>query len=224
MAFLIILLAIATLCVLSETCKSALQSLANLSCSKSSLDTASVAASTLRTDALSIHRLIHVSTTRLSVALGKPPPSYDLALVQLKDLTTQVGQLASCVSSFPSGMLQKEAIWSAERTIHALEIFAQTFETACRQDKHNKEYLVKMGAVHEAVEAAQDMSINENAALAKAFKRNVDSLNDSLAEVKEMMANDNASTMGFSDGWDELGEEFQKSLTVEERKRVNKVP
>lgn len=201
-------------------------SLANLS--NSTLNNAPVSVDILRKDALSIHRLIHTSTTRLSVALGKPPPSYPIALVQLKELTAQVGQLTSCVSSFSPGILRKEAVWSAEETIQALEALVKNFESKCQLNEsqpRNEEYLAKMGTVHDAVKKAQNLSLDEKEAIAKAWQVNKDGLNDSFAEVKEMMKDTRVEDEedAFDDGWDELGGNFQKKLSMEERERVKKV-
>jgi hypothetical protein len=176
---------------------------------------------------LSLHRLIHTSTTRLSVSLGKPPPSYPIALVPLKDLTSNVSQLASCASSLPPGALRKEAVWAAEETVQALDALVQYFDSRCRQGETvGNEYLAKTGAVHDAVEKAEKMSRDEAEAVAKAWRTNGESLEDSLKEVKEMMedAEDEAEEQDeFDDGWDELGEGFGGKLKPEEMERVKKV-
>ncbi|KAF8517528.1 hypothetical protein BU17DRAFT_91654 [Hysterangium stoloniferum] len=216
--------ALASLEILIETCKAARVSLNSLS--QSTSDTESASVDVLRKDTLSIHRLIHTSSTRLSVALGKQPPSYPIALVPLKDLTSQVGQLTSCTTVFPPGLLRKEAVWAAETTIQALEALAQHFATICRQNKaDDQEYLIKTGAVHDAVMKAAELSESEIDAAVKRWKVNAESLEDSLGEVKEMMEEKREadSEDATDDGWDELGEGFSDTLSVEEMDRVKKV-
>lgn len=208
-----------------EICKSALGSMATLTPDTSNAQSASV--EVLRKDALSLHRLIHTSTTRLSVSLGKLPPSYALAQVPLKDLAYQVSQLTSCTCSFPLSILRKEAVRAAEETIRALESLAQHFEKQCRGDDTSAdEYLAKTGVVHDAVMRAEKLSSDETEAIAKVWRLNGESLEDSLREVKEMMEEkdvENTDENESSDGWDELGEEFGRKLNSEEMQRVKQV-
>ena len=214
----------ASLASLVQTCKSALVSITTLTSDSSNTNSSPV--EVLRKDALSLHRLIHASTTRLSVSLGKPPPSYPLAQVPLRDLTSQVAQLTSCTCSFPPGILRREAIWAAEETIRALEALVQHFEKQCLQNETNRdEYLAKTGVVHEAVMKAEKLSSDETEAITKVWKLNGESLDDSLQEVKQMMEErgvENPEEDG-SDGWDELGEEFGRKLNLEEMQRVKQV-
>ena len=180
----------------------------------------------LRKDMLSLQRLIHISTTRLSVSLGKPPASYPIALGPLTDLTSHVNQLAACASAFPSPALRKEAMWAAAETVRALGALAQHFECRCgRGETVGDAYLTMTGAVHEAVEKAGQMSGDETEAVVKAWKINGESLQDSSKEVREMMedAEGGAEGNGFGDGWDELGEGFGGKLRPEEMERVTKV-
>lgn len=209
---------------LAETCRLALDSLAKLA--RNPVNTTSAPVRVLRQDALSLHRLIHTTTTRLSVSLGKPPPSYPIAQVPLQDLKSQVEQLASCTCSFPRGVLRKEAIWAAEETILALESLVQYFESQCRRDEIKGEaYLAKTGAIHDAVVKAETMSKDETEAIIKAWKQNAEGLEDSLREVKEMMEEKEVeeSDEGGGDGWDELGEGFGDKLSAEEMQRVKQV-
>jgi cyclin-D1-binding protein 1 len=206
-----------------------MESLATLATSHS--NTTSAPVDVLRKDALSLHRLIHNSTTRLSVSLGKPPPSYSIAKVPLKDLGSQVAQLTSCTCSFPPGVLRKEAVWAAEVTIRALETLVQHFESQYLQDEFGgDEYLAKTGAIHDAVVKAEQMSSDETEAIVKVWKLNGESLDDSLREVREMMEKkdvdkDDVGEPGEEggDGWDEVGEGFGGALNPEEIKRVEKV-
>jgi Grap2 and cyclin-D-interacting, N-terminal len=176
----------------------------------------------LRKDMLSLHRLIHTSTTRLSVSLGKPPPSYSLAQVPLKDLASQVVQLTSCTCSYPPGTLRREAISVFEGTIRALTALVRHFEKQCRQGgTGGEEYLAKTAAVHDAVTSAESLSSDETEAIITAWKANGETLEDSLKEVKEM--EDEQSSENGGDGWDELGEDFGRKLKPEERQRVKQV-
>jgi len=216
--------ALASLDVLIETCKAARVSLNSLSQSTAKTEIASV--DVLRKDTLSIHGLIHTNSTRLSVALGKQPPSYPIALLPLKDLISHVGQLTSCTTAFPPGLLRKEAVWAAETTTQALEVLARHFATNCRQDKaEDQEYLIKTGAVHDAVLKAAELSEGEVDAVVKRWKANAEALEDSLGEVKEMMEDKGevGSENASDDGWDELGEGFGGKLSVEEMNRVKKI-
>ncbi|KAF8499932.1 hypothetical protein JB92DRAFT_923331 [Gautieria morchelliformis] len=183
----------------------------------------------LRKDMLSLHHLIHTSTTRLSVSLGKPPPSYSLAQVPLKDLVSQVVQLTSCACSYPPGILRREAIWASEGTIRALAALVRHFEKQCRQgETSGEEYLAKTGAIHDAVTKAENLSNDETEAIIRAWKVNGESLEDSLKEVKEMEDKDGdeeqeQSNEDGGDGWDELGEEFGRKLKPEEMQRVKQI-
>lgn len=248
----LVTVALASLVSLAKTCESALASLSKLSLDSSNTTSAPEELSEIvRKDMLSLHRLIHTSTTRLSLSLGKPPPSYSIAKVPLKDLKSQVEQLTSCTYSLPPGVLRKEAVWAAEETILALNSLAQHFESQCRRDQiGGDEYLAKTGAIHDAVVKAEQMSTDETAAIVKVWKMNGESLEDSLREVREMMEkkdveNDDVverdmkkqdvgtkdaekkdvdeSDGDEGDGWDELGEGFGGALNPEEMERVEKV-
>lgn len=182
-------------------------------------------ASTLRNDAISIQRLIYSNTTRLSIALGKPPLSYDAALVSIKDLDTEVGQLVSCVSLIGSGILRREIAWAAEETVQALLNLSQHFSDKCQRGVMDEEYLAKTGAVHEAVRKAEDVSEDEYAAFAKTWKLNSEGLKDSLDEVKQMLEEEDSgdTELDKNDGWDDaLGDSLPK-LSGEELTRVKKV-
>lgn len=215
---------------MTETCKAALSALADLSRSTAGDNTIPV--DVLRKDYVSINRLIYGTTSKLSVALGKPPPSYALAPPPIKELSEQAGQLVSCTSTFPQGVLRKEAVWAAEETVQALDALAKHFLSNCALEDtatHGDDYLTTTGAVHAAVEKAVKISDSEREAIAKAWKANAEGLSDSLGDVKEMMEEqgkkgDNEDEEdGFDDGWDEFGKEFQKKLSPEERERVAKV-
>jgi hypothetical protein len=160
------------------------------------------------------------------VSLGKPPPSYPIALVPIKDLTSQVEQLTSCVIAFPPGLLRKEAIWAAEATIQALEALVNHFETNCRQNKAGgQEYLAKTGAVYDAALKAEQLSKSEVDAVVKRWEANAEALEDSLGEVKKIMEEKGEvdPENSIDDGWDELGDGFGDKLSAEEMDRVKKV-
>ncbi|KAF8582322.1 hypothetical protein K439DRAFT_163118 [Ramaria rubella] len=212
--------ALTGLLALSKTCQSALTTFKLVSLSNSSANDTTAPVDILRKDALALHRLLHTYSTHLSVSLGKPPPSFPIALVTLNSLTSQVEQLVSCTSSFPSGALRKEAVWAAKTTIQALKTLSQYFESRYRQDEPvGDEYLVKTGAVHDAVVKAENMSKDETEAIVKLWKTNGDALEDSLKDVKEMMEEKDDGEVE-EDGWDELVEGIGRKLSPEEIKRV----
>lgn len=181
--------------------------------------------SILRKDTVSIQKLIYTNTTRLSLVLGKPPPSYKAALEPIKDLSTEVGQLVSCISLFSSGILRHEVFWAADGTIQALFGLAKHFLDKCSKDIVDEEYLARTGAVHEAVRKAEEVSQNEFAAFVKSWKLNGEALKDSLDEVKQMLEEKNTvdDECDIKDDWDEVLGGSATNLSDKELERAKKV-
>ncbi|GJJ12359.1 hypothetical protein Clacol_006600 [Clathrus columnatus] len=207
---------------LLETCKAALSAL-RATTAYEQAGTQEIT-SVLRNDAISIHRLVYSNTTRLSIALGKPPPSYDVALVPIKDLNTEVGQLVSCASLFSSHSLRREIAWAAEETIQALSGLSKHFLDTCQKGITDEAYLAKTGAVHEAVRKAERVSENEFAAFTKTWASNGESIKDSLSEVKQLLEEQpDDDKLDEEDGWDDaLGQSMPK-LSETEIERVKKL-
>lgn len=215
--------ALAALKGLAEICKTGLDTLRATTANEQS-ETKSLM-SILRKDTISIQKMIYTNTTRLSLVLGKSPPSYKAALEPINDLSTEVGQLLSCISLFSSGILRQEVFWAADGTVQALFSLAKHFVDKCSKDIVDEEYLAKTGAVHEAVRKAEEVSRDEYAAFVKSWKLNGEALKDSLDEVNQMLEEKGTvdDESGIKDDWDEILGGSTTKLSDKEMERVKKL-
>jgi hypothetical protein len=197
--------------------------------------------SLLHKDFLSLLSLIYASTTKLSFALKPSSPSHKAALEPLKDLSDSVASLPHCVcliKTHNGKTLAAEANTIAKDVLEALNSLVQTFIVinSSSSGEAGSEYLIRTGAVHEIIDKARSpdgLSGSNLAAVTKILKRNQESLDDGLAEVRETMENAESSEDGtgegqsededFDDGWAELGISSKTMPSATELERIKKV-
>lgn len=178
--------------------------------------------SSLHRDFLTLLNLIYVSTTRLSLVLKPSSPSYSASLEPLKELSERIVSLPHYVQLIQAGhgkTLAAEAYVIARDVTEALQHLIQTFisihsENSSQSKEAVAEYLTRTGALHDLIENARKMSGfsgNNLVAVRKVWKRNQETLNDSLKEIRDALEkaeNPEGSTedgIKFDDGWEEFG-------------------
>lgn len=188
--------------------------------------------SSLHTDFLSLLSLIYVSTTRLSLVLKPSSPSYTASLEPLKELSERIASLPHCVRFIQADhgkTLAAEAYAIARDVTEALRCLIQTFihsenQSSSKSKDAATEYLTKTGALHDVIEnahAPSGFSENNFIAVRKVWKRNQDTLDDSLVEICEALENaekpEGSMEDGiiFNDGWEEFGIPFVKPSASE---------
>ncbi|KAL9715123.1 hypothetical protein Ac2012v2_001782 [Leucoagaricus gongylophorus] len=188
--------------------------------------------SSLYRDFLSLLSLIYVSTTRLSLVLKPSSPSYTASLEPLKELSERIASLPHCVRFIQADhgkTLAAEAYAIARDVTEALRCLIQTFIHSENQNSSKSkdaatEYLTKTGALHDVIENAHGpsgFSENNFIAVRKVWKRNQDTLDDSLVEICEALENaekpEGSMEDGiiFDDGWEEFGIPFVKPSASE---------
>lgn len=177
--------------------------------------------SSLHRDFLTSLYLIYVSTTRLSLVLKPSSPSYTASLEPLKELSERIASLPYYVQRIQAHhgkTLAAEAYALARDVTEALRYLIQTFisihfENPPQSKKAAGEYLSRTGALHSLIEDARKVSgFSENnfIAVRKVWKRNQETLDDSLEEIRDALENTEkpeGSTedgIKFDDGWEEL--------------------
>lgn len=231
-------IALIALTVVLETSKAALAFLADPTQSPDpSLNSSDL--SLLHNDFLSLLSLIYLSTTKLSLVLKPSSPSYTAALEPLKELSDRAAALPHCVRLLETDhgkTLAAEANGVAKDVLDVVKSLVQTFITidaeGSSRGKSGDEYLVRTGAVHNAIDAARGQngfSANNLVAVTKVLKRNQESLDDGMNEVQEMI--DSAKNSGegaeddeeFDDGWAEFNISSNVKPSLTELERINKV-
>lgn len=124
--------------------------------------------------------------------------------------------------------LFKEIASAAQHIIAAVKSFVQSllaihnttldsFDGAAAGD-----YILRAGAVHEAIERERALSNNNYDAVRKVWQRDHDSLVDGLDEIQEM-CKPSDNTQDLDDGWDDLGLGSNAKLSPLELQRTEKV-
>jgi hypothetical protein len=124
--------------------------------------------------------------------------------------------------------LFKEIASAAQHIVAAVKSFVQSllaihnatlnsFEGAASGD-----YILRTGAVHEAIERERALSNNNYDAVRKVWQRDYDSLIDGLDEIQEM-CKPSDNTQDLDDGWDDLGLGSNAKLSPLELQRTEKV-
>ena len=182
----------------------------------------------LRKDYLSLLTLIYTSTTKVSLVLRPSEPAYKASLPPVADLTKHISSLATCTALFGEHglILAKEVRRHTDSLIENVRSLARTL---CKQDDPlDKEYLVRTGAVHDAVEQIRkQLPLDNNAAVQKRLVGDRDLLADCLEEIQEMVKERN-DEVGDDDDWgedslDELGLGSSKPLSATELSRAKRV-
>ncbi|KAF9508296.1 hypothetical protein BS47DRAFT_1488465 [Hydnum rufescens UP504] len=146
----------------------------------------------IQTDYKSILALMYTHATTLGIAF-KPPSTPAGAIRPLKDLSTDISNLVGCVQCLRAGAhgktLHREATWRAQEIIEAVHALLQTF-LASKWDespKQDKTYLMRIGALHSAIDfAKKDLSMDNTAAILSSWKSHSNTLADALAECEEL--------------------------------------
>ncbi|TFK76443.1 hypothetical protein BDN72DRAFT_831016 [Pluteus cervinus] len=182
-------------------------------------------------DFISLLSLLYAATTKLSLALKPSSPTYNASVTPLKDITAHVNALAHCTGLFDGATLQKEVSSTATGVIESVRDLLQTFlDIDSSNDRENNTgqagdlYLVKTGAVHHQIDRARSnggLSQSNIDAVGKILLQNQGSLDDAVAEAKELLA-DHENPEDIDDGWDELGI-TSPEFTKEELEQMRKV-
>ncbi|KAF9508290.1 hypothetical protein BS47DRAFT_1397953 [Hydnum rufescens UP504] len=179
----------------------------------------------IQTDYKSILALMYTHATTLGIAF-KPPSTPAGAIRPLKDLSTDISNLVGCVQCLRAGAhgrtLHREATWRSQEIIEAVHALLQTL-LASKWDesaKQDKTYLMRIGALHSAIDfAKKDLSMDNTAAILSSWKSHSNTLADALAECEELQeesrrdsdGDDLGEEDGIDDGWGELTGTSQSS-------------
>ncbi|KAI0682442.1 hypothetical protein BC835DRAFT_883396 [Cytidiella melzeri] len=217
------------LAVIAETCSASKLALDQTHSQNASAPEFSV----LRKDLLSILTLIYTLTTKVSLTLRASEAAHGASLAPLQDLIKYISSLTTCSTLFdPHGRtLAEDVRKGAQDVLENLKVFARAFTDIVEQGEASREdYLVKTGAVHDAIDHFRRNLPEDNAASVRSrWSKDREMLEDSLAEVGEMVESDGAGDVGddsddeVSDEWDELGLGSVKTMTPQELDRTKKV-
>ena len=205
-------------------------------------DTREAPLQTLLADYSSLLSLVYASTTKIALTLKPSDPTYSAALLPLRDVTKHADALASCACSIHPDLhgktLARETRWATEAVVNALHVFLDCF---LDDPPVNESYLIRTGAVHEAIERARSISKSNVEAVKKRWEADREGLNDCVKELAEMIEEETAddiesdgesgnSRIGDSfsdDGWGDLGAGSSKRKHVkasqEDLARLNSV-
>lgn len=115
--------------------------------------------------------------------------------------------------------------------MESLKAFSSAFASIVEQGEScTEDYLVRTGAVHDSIDQLRrDIPEDNVAAVRRRWSKDREMLEDSLAEVVEMVENGGGSAEdddfddGFDDEWDELGLGASKKMNPQELERTKKV-
>jgi hypothetical protein len=246
--------AVAALTVATKTCTAALAALSKTeetsdqrsetdllgNSTQARSDTRGASLQTLLTDYSSLLSLVYASTTKIALALKPANPTYSAVVVPLRDVTKHIDSLASCACSIDPDLhgktLVREVCWAAEGVISSLHVFLICFSD---ESPEQESYLIKAGAVHEAIERARNISKSNLDAVKKRWEADREGLNDCVKEVAEMIEEEKQSVLGSDDesgdesfgedddDWGELVASTSKEKTIkatpEDLARLNEV-
>lgn len=124
--------------------------------------------------------------------------------------------------------LFKEIASAAQNIIAAIKSFVQSLLAIHNTTLDSSEgsaagdYMLRTGAVHEAIDRERALSNNNYDAVRKVWQRDHDSLVDGLDEIQEM-CKPSDDTEDLDDGWDDLGLGSNAKLSPLELQRTEKV-
>ncbi|KAF8628412.1 hypothetical protein AX15_003934 [Amanita polypyramis BW_CC] len=178
------------------------------------LGPADVDAALVRSDLISLLALLHHSTTKLSLALKPSSPTYSASLAPLSDTASHVIAISQCTRLFkpPNGLtLANEAASLVKEIIESVRSLAQTLlDIEVNRDRTNSghagdDYLVRTAAVHDLIDKADGLSVDNVTAVRKIWLSCQASLDDGYNELVRMTENGLNEEEEVEDGWDELG-------------------
>lgn len=158
----------------------------------------------------------------------------------MKELSDRVAALPHCVRLLQTDhgrTLAAEANAIARDVLEAIKSLAQTFITIDAEGSSSRgeagdEYLIRTGTVHDIIDKARGQngfSRDNVASVKKIWKRNQESLDDGVNEVRETLENaENGQEPteeedDFDDGWAELGISSNVKPSAIELERIKKV-
>ncbi|KAG8217514.1 hypothetical protein J3R82DRAFT_5662 [Butyriboletus roseoflavus] len=170
-------------------------------------------------------RLVYNTSTKLSLALKPPAPSYSASIPLLHDLAQHTPALARSTrllhDNLHGAVLVKDVTNRVKDIIDAIRALIQTFlNNAARGPRlagtgaSGEEYLVRTAALHDLITNARGISgipKDNRAAVCLSWKSDRESLEDNLQEIARMInqaeSNDplDDSANDSDDGWDEFG-------------------
>ena len=218
-----------------ESCDNALTALSAQTDDSEDYPTADFA--TLRTDFISLLSIIHSAVTKVALTLKPTSPQHKASLVPLRDLTNNVAALVHSIRLIrqKQGLtVMKEYESVAKNVISAIRSLVQSLlSPPGGQPLSTKEYLVRTGEVHEIIDRvrkAGGLSLSNRDAVQKIWLQDHDSLQDGAEEIKEMCKpagsnteNEDEDGDAFYDGWEELGVDSSRKLSLDELDRAEKV-
>jgi hypothetical protein len=224
-----------SLTLVLESCNNALTALSEQSDDNEGYPTADFI--TLRTDFISLLSIIHSAATKVALSLKPTSPQHKASLVPLRDLTNTVAALVHSIRLMrrKQGLtLMKEYESVAENVISAIRSLVQSLlSPPVDQSLSTKEYLVRTGEVHEIIDRvrkAGSLSLSNRDAVQKIWLQDYDSLQDGAEEIKGMCKPAGSNTENededgdvFYDGWEELGVDSNRKLSLDELDRAEKV-
>ena len=181
----------------------------------------------LQTDLSSLLSLLHSASTKSALALNPSAPSYPASLAPLHDLSTHVPALAHCALLFSPAVhgatVSAEAVATARDVIDAVRVLVLALLSPARE-----EYILRTGAVHEAIDQAKSaagLSTDNLCAVRKKWARDRGVLEDAVAEVDGMVQEEGSEGADDNGGWDELGVELGpgKKMDAIELERTKQV-
>lgn len=156
-------------------------------------------------------------------------PAYQASLSPLQDLTKHVSAVTTCTTLFDEHghTLAKETRRHTADLLSHVQAFAEAMQQ--QDDPANKDYLVRTGAVHDAVEQIRrELPADNAAAVQRRLTADRGMLADCLEEVQEIVKGGGDEDEDDLDDWDddgleELGFGKSKPLSPEEIHRAKQV-
>jgi cyclin-D1-binding protein 1 len=172
--------------------------------------TAPPALDVLQKDYQSLLTLVYTTTTKASLVLRPSEPAYKASLSQLQDLAKYVSSITTCATLYDAhgATLAKAARQHTADLLEHVQALAQTLKQ--QDDPTSKEYLIRTGAVHNAIEQIRrELPTNNHAAVQRRLLADRDMLADCLEEVQDMMkdSGDEEGEEDEADDFDDFDEE-----------------
>ncbi|GJE90901.1 hypothetical protein PsYK624_070470 [Phanerochaete sordida] len=217
--------ALAALAALAETCAAAKLALDAAPTPRADVPPLAV----LRKDYLALLTLLYTNTTKASLVLRPSAPVPRAALAPLAELAKHVSALTTCATLFDAHgrTLAADARRHAADLVAHVRAFAEALQA--QDDPASTAFLVRTGAVHDAVEQIRAQLPTDNrAAVQRRLAGDREMLADCLEEVQEMAKegageeDEDEDDWGDEDGLDELGLGASKPLSDAERLRAKR--
>ncbi|KAJ7582717.1 hypothetical protein C8J56DRAFT_955554 [Mycena floridula] len=186
--------------------------------------------SVLHKDFLSLLSLIHASATKIALSLKPSSPTYRAGLSPVKDMSDHVAALSNCsmLWSVHGATLAKEVSTIVHDIADSAKSFLTIFLTVetTENGRGSDEYLIRTGAFHNLVEmtrGSDGLSKDNRSAVSKVWVRDLQSLEDGMREVTEMIESQDDEKDDQDDGWNELGIESGEKMDGHELERAKQV-